>query len=79
MDKENLNLKIDELTTIMKKENEYHKDMLDTLQTLSSKIDNLVNHLEEKKYYSRDHILTYVIGAFAGGIIMGLSLISKNK
>ncbi len=86
---ENLKIKVEEMTDTMK-ENIYRQkkeeeDILKMLKILSLKIDSLTNEIiREKRYYFakadiKENILTYVMGAFAGGLIMGLSIYKKVR
>lgn len=87
---EKLAVKIDELTKAVKDGNgltehkidKESKDGTEILEKLTVKIDELTNVFKEKKTITEhkimEHPLAYMIGAFAGGLIVGL-LIEKGK
>ncbi len=57
---------------------EKEKNILKKLEILSSRIDFLTKVVNEK-YHTNDNLLTYIVGAFAGGLIMGLSFYKRTK
>jgi len=80
--------KIDELTKVIKEEKKLTKDDTsetskeELLETLTTKIDKLAKEIKDEKKLTEDkikeHPLAYVIGAFVGGVTVGL-LIEKGK
>lgn len=90
---ETLTTKIDELTKVIKDEKVLSKEEVEEtakeekiLEKLTSKIDELSDvlsdALKEKKAITEEKIkenpLAYVIGAFTGGLVVGL-MIGKGK
>jgi ElaB/YqjD/DUF883 family membrane-anchored ribosome-binding protein len=58
------------------------KDTSKMLEALTTKIDELTKEIKEKKVVTEEKIkenpLAYVVGAFVGGLVVGL-LIRKGK
>ena len=87
---ETLTTKIDELTSAIKekkviiedKTKETSKEEIKISERLANKIEELTNAIKEKKVITEDKIkenpLAYIIGAFAGGLTIGL-LIGKRE
>jgi ElaB/YqjD/DUF883 family membrane-anchored ribosome-binding protein len=80
---ETLTTKIDELATAIKEEKVLTKEEVEetskeekVLEKLTTKIDDLTTVIKDKKVFAEEKIkenpLAYVIGAFAGGIFVGL-------
>jgi F0F1-type ATP synthase assembly protein I len=73
---ETLVAKIDELTKVVKDEKTLIKE------EVANNIDELTNAIKEKKVFTEEKIkenpLAYMIGAFTGGILVGI-LMGKVK
>jgi ElaB/YqjD/DUF883 family membrane-anchored ribosome-binding protein len=58
------------------------EDISKTLETLTTKIDELTKEIKEKKVVTEEKIkenpIAYVVGAFVGGLVVGL-LIGRGK